>query len=678
MLFKLSKRNVQKSVKDYSIYFLTLVLGVCIFYVFNSIEAQTVMMDISQSKKEFIGSITKIISVVSVFISFVLGFLIIYANNFIIKKRNREFGIYMTLGISRSKISFMLFFETVVIGIIALVVGLFVGVFLSQGLATVTASLFEVDMKKYTFVFSKDACIKTTVYFSIMFFITMLLNFIVVSRYKLINLINSQRRSESLKSTNLILSVVLFILSIVCLGTAYKLILDNALIDIADNKFKLSILLGVVGTVLFFRSLAGFLVKLVQSDKNLYLRNLNTFTLRQLNSKINTNYISMSVICLMLFISIGMYSAAISIKVAMEKSSEFRTPYDMTISEEYIYQEKPNFTNEKLSDMTQKLGFNVKDYSKDYIDYNFYNSPVKFKEMFKNTSDEFLGKQMKVLMDFNIPAMKLSDYNRLSQMQEKKPIDLKDNEVLVITDMDVMKNPVKDYVKNNKNIKIGENEFKVKDDYKYQALESNIGNSKFITLVMADNYVNDYDISKKCLSLNYNLGNPNTEEKVNKNFEQMANKMKKDNYYKNTQIYYITRSLALDINMSTSCMFLYVGIYVGLIFLICSAAVLALNQLSGATESLGRYEILKKLGVSSDMINKSIFIQVLIYFSLPIMLALVHSIFGIKVANNVVNIFGNYDTTGNNIVSIGSICIIYAIYCFGTYRGYKRIVNKNN
>lgn len=678
MLFKLSKRNVQKSVKDYSIYFLTLVLGVCIFYVFNSIEAQTVMMDISQSKKEFIGSITKIISVVSVFISFVLGFLIIYANNFIIKKRNKEFGIYMTLGISRSKISFMLFFETVVIGIIALVVGLFVGVFLSQGLATVTASLFEVDMKKYTFVFSKDACIKTTVYFSIMFFITMLLNFIVVSRYKLINLINSQRRSESLKSTNLILSVVLFILSIVCLGTAYKLILDNTLIDIADNKFKLSILLGVVGTVLFFRSLAGFLVKLVQSDKNLYLRNLNTFTLRQLNSKINTNYISMSVICLMLFISIGMYSAAISIKVAMEKSSEFRTPYDMTISEEYIYQEKPNFTNEKLSDMTKKLGFNVKDYSKDYIDYNFYNSPVKFKEMFKNTSDEFLGKQMKVLMDFNIPAMKLSDYNRLSQMQEKKPIDLKDNEVLVITDMDVMKNPVKDYVKNNKNIKIGENEFKVKDDYKYQALESNIGNSKFITLVMADNYVNDYDISKKCLSLNYDLGNSNTEEKVNKNFEQMANKMKKDNYYKNTQIYYITRSLALDINMSTSCMFLYVGIYVGLIFLICSAAVLALNQLSGATESLGRYEILKKLGVSSDMINKSIFIQVLIYFSLPIMLALVHSIFGIKVANNVVNIFGNYDTTGNNIVSIGSICIIYAIYCFGTYRGYKRIVNKNN
>ena len=249
MLFKLSKRNVQRSIKDYSIYFFTLVLGVCIFYIFNSVEAQTAMMDMTDNQKMLMENIDMIISAVSVFVSFILGFLIIYANNFIIKKRNREFGIYMTLGISRSKIAFMLFYETIIVGVMSLAVGLFVGVFLSQGLASVTAKLFSVDMKKYQFVFSKEACIKTIIYFSIMFFITMILNFVVVSRYKLINLINSQRKNEKLKGTNLILSVVMFIISIVCLGFAYKLILENSLVDITDNNFKLSILLGVVGTV---------------------------------------------------------------------------------------------------------------------------------------------------------------------------------------------------------------------------------------------------------------------------------------------------------------------------------------------------------------------------------------------------------------------------------------------
>ncbi|MBC8632739.1 FtsX-like permease family protein [[Eubacterium] tenue] len=678
MLFKLSKRNVQRSIKDYSIYFFTLVLGVCIFYIFNSVEAQTAMMDMTETQKMLMENVDMIISIVSVFVSFILGFLIIYANNFIIKKRNREFGIYMTLGISRSKIAFMLFYETIIVGVMSLAVGLFVGVFLSQGLASVTAKLFSVDMKKYQFVFSKEACIKTIIYFSIMFFITMILNFVVVSRYKLINLINSQRKNEKLKGTNLILSVVLFIISIVCLGFAYKLILENAIVDITDSNFNLSILLGVVGTVLFFRSLAGFLIKLVQNDKNLYLKNLNTFTLRQLNSKINTNYISMSIICLMLFISIGMYSTAIGLKNAMEKSAESQTPYDVTVIETYNPQEKTNYSNEKLSEILKKLDLNVNDYSKEYLDYNFYKSPIKFIKMFENTSDNFLSKQLKVTMNYNIPIMKLSDYNKLNKMAGKKTINLKDKEVLFITNSSTMENPIKEYIKNNKSIKIGNDEFKINKDYKNQSLENDLAKDNFITFLVEDKYADKYDISQKCLSFNYEGNKKDTENKLTKNIKKSSNKQIQYQKDHGSSLYFISKQIVLEINMSNAAIFLYIGLYIGIIFLISSAAVLALNQLSGATESLGRYEILKKLGVSSKMINKSIFIQVFIYFSLPIVLALVHSYFGIKVANNLIKIFGDYDTVGTNVIAVVSICVIYAIYFFGTYKGYKRIVNKNN
>ena len=584
----------------------------------------------------------------------------------------------MTLGISRSKIAFMLFYETIIVGVMSLAVGLFIGVFLSQGLASVTAKLFSVDMKKYQFVFSKEACIKTIIYFSIMFFITMILNFVVVSRYKLINLINSQRKNEKLKGTNLILSVVLFIISIVCLGFAYKLILENALVDITDNNFKLSILLGVVGTVLFFRSLAGFFIKLVQNDKNLYLKNLNTFTLRQLNSKINTNYISMSIICLMLFISIGMYSTAIGLKNAMEKSAESQTPYDVTVIETYNPQEKTNYSNEKLSEILKKLDLNVNDYSKEYLDYNFYKSPIKFIKMFENTSDNFLSKQLKVTMNYNIPIIKLSDYNKLNKMAGKKPINLKDKEVVFVTNSSTMENPIKEYIKNNKSIKIGNDEFKINKDYKYESLENDLAKDNFITFLVEDKYADKYDISQKCLSFNYEGDKKDIENKLTKNLEKSENKQIQYQKDKGSSIIFISKQMVLEINMSNSAMFLYIGLYIGIIFLISSAAVLALNQLSGATESLGRYEILKKLGVSSKMINKSIFIQVFIYFSLPIVLALVHSYFGIKVANNLIKIFGDYDIVGTNVIAVVSICVIYAIYFFGTYKGYKRIVNKNN
>ncbi|CEK35006.1 ABC transporter permease,FtsX-like permease family [[Clostridium] sordellii] len=679
MLFKLSKRNVQRSIKDYSIYFFTLVLGVCIFYIFNSVEAQTAMMDMSKTQKMLMKNTDMIISSVSVFVSFILGFLIIYANNFIIKKRNREFGIYMTLGISRSKISFMLFYETIIVGVISLAVGLFVGVFLSQGLASVTAKLFSMDMKKYQFVFSKEACIKTIIYFSIMFFITMILNFIVVSRYKLINLINAQRKNEKLKGTNLMLSVVLFIISIVCLGFAYKLILDNGLINITDSSFNLSILLGVIGTILFFRSLAGFLIKLVQNDKKLYLKNLNTFTLRQLNSKINTNYISMSIICLMLLISIGMYSSAIGLKNAMEKSAEFSSPCDMSISEIYTNknENKPIDKNKKLSEQLNKHGFNVKDYSKEYLDYNFYTSPVSFVKMFENTSDDFLSKQIKVMMDSKIPIIKLSDYNKISEMLGRPKVNLDDKEVMFITNLFTLKNPVNEYIKDNKSIRIGNNDFKIHKEYKYESIENYSINQSLI-FVVGDKYTGGYNINRKSLSFTYSGDKEKTEEEVVKKADKAIDEIRKGYKDKGIFINGMSKKIEIEISMSNSAMFLYIGLYIGIIFLISSAAVLALNQLSGATESLGRYEILKKLGVSSKMINRSIFIQVFIYFSLPIALALVHSYFGIKVANNAIKIFGDYDTVRTNVGAVLSICVIYAIYFFGTYKAYKRIVNKNN
>ena len=184
MLFKLSIRNMKKSFKDYAIYFLTLVLGVAIFYMFNSLDSQQAMLEVSQSTRSMIQLLVQMLGMLSVFIAIVLGFLIVYANNFLINRRKKEFGIYMTLGMGKRQISKIILLETILVGIISLAIGLIIGIFASQLMSILVGKLFEADMSKFEFVFSTDSCIKTCVYFAIMYIAVMLFNTITINNSK--------------------------------------------------------------------------------------------------------------------------------------------------------------------------------------------------------------------------------------------------------------------------------------------------------------------------------------------------------------------------------------------------------------------------------------------------------------------------------------------------------------
>ena len=288
MLFKLSLKNITKSIKDYAIYFLTLILGIAIFYVFNAIDDQVVMMDVSSSTYEIIKLMTTTLSGVSVFVSFVLAFLIIYSSRFLMKRRNKEFAIYLTLGMSKRKISFILFLETLLVGVLSLGVGIGIGFLLSQLMSIVVANMFEADLTKFEFIFSKGACIKTLIYFGIMYFVVMMFNTINISKYKLIDLINSNKKSEKVKLKNSLFCVIVFLISVGILGYAYYLV--NSIGEVMDElSILIPIALGSISTFLIFWSLSGFILRVVQSIKNIYLKGTNMFVLRQINSKINNS-----------------------------------------------------------------------------------------------------------------------------------------------------------------------------------------------------------------------------------------------------------------------------------------------------------------------------------------------------------------------------------------------------
>lgn len=448
MLFKLSIKNIQKSIKDYAIYFLTLVLGVAIFYVFNSIESQTVMMKVSSNTLEIINLMNQLLSSVSVFISFILGFLIIYASRFLIKRRNKEFGIYLTLGMSKRKISLILFFETLIIGILSLGVGLLIGFFLSELMSLLVANLFEADMTNFRFIFSSSAALKCLIYFGIMYLIVMIFNTISVSKCKLIDLINSSKKTEKIKLKNPILCVIIFIIACVMLIYSYYFVTSDSKLSGDVTSLYIPIVLGALSTFLIFWSLSGLILKIVMNMKGLYYKGLNSFTLRQVSSKINTTVFSSTIICLMLFITICFLSSCLSIKNSLTGNIDELSKVDVEIikdrnvTDDFIkdYELNDEIIADTKIDILETLKNNNIDKNnfKDMLIVYYYKTNLTLQDTLGDAYEEV--KEKFPLMNFFVKEniMSISDYNKVAKLYGNKTYTLKENEYIVIADYNSM------------------------------------------------------------------------------------------------------------------------------------------------------------------------------------------------------------------------------------------------
>lgn len=660
MFFNLSIRNVKRSFRDYAIYFLTLTFAVAIFYTFNSIESQKVMVGINSSQQEIFMMISEVMEVFSIFIAVILGFLVIYANNFLIKRRKKELGIYGTLGMGKNKISQILVFETMIIGIVALVVGVAIGIFASQGLSLLTAKLFKADLSGAKFVFSSDSLIKTVVCFGIIFICVVLFNSYSISKYKLIDLIYGSRKNEELKLQNKKISLALFLLSVIILGSAYTMITINGILE-TNIFFYSAIILGVIGTLLFFMSLSGFISTIIKSNDNFYLKNLNLFIVRQISSKVNTNFISMSIISLMLFVTICVLSSGLGINMALTKNLDYKYPYDAIIYGRGY---------EDTIKILKENGINIDNYADSYIDYKIYESKISIDNIIKNKKG--LSKRDTLYISYmdNIGIIKLSDYNKLLEFQGKEKASLKDNEYLIFAREESMIDAYKQLLEGKSTIKIDDKEYNSK--YKY-AIKLNINNMESTSdigqIVVPDNAVKNLKITDSNVVMKLNNESQNELKIVDKKLQKLDRETKGKAYF-----LLLTKEERITSDLGTSTMMAYIGIYIGIVFLITSGAILALQQLSEATDNTERYELLRKIGVDKSMINKALFSQIGIYFLLPLGLAIIHSIIGLNVSNEVVSQFGTANMVPNIILASVFICVVYGAYFLATFISAKNII----
>ena len=696
MLFKLSIKNMKKSFKDYAIYFLTLVLGVAIFYMFNSLDSQEAMLQVSSSTRDIIKLMVNMLGYVSVFVAVVLGLLIVYANNFLINRRKKEFGIYMTLGMGKRQISKIILMETILVGIISLIVGLIIGIFASQFMSVLVAKMFEADMSKFQFVFSKDACIKTCIYFAVMYVAVMFFNTFTISRYKLINLLNATKKNESIKIKKPVISILVFLFGAGILGYAYWKVTGDVNSLTTADKILPPILMGIVGTISIFWSLSGFVIQVAQKMKSTYLKDTNMFVLRQINNKINTTIISMSVICLMLFMTISILSVSLSLRNTMQRELADMTPVDLNLSktanlpESYTNRQGKviNYTKEQIEDskisIEETLKNNGLDMSvlKDVVEIPIYTSnDLTWEDFFGEDYGKVKAQFPKLDYGAAEAIVKISDYNKIAKLYGTEQYELKDDEYIVLCDYDNMAE-IRNQVLNEGGHKltIAGKEYKSKyANCKNGYIEMAASHINTGIILVPDNCPLTEDMKEKTVFVaNYNVETDEEKEKIEKIFADNNNSILLQNLdNKGIDLDGITKIVIIQSSVGVASIVTFIAIYLGIIFLIASAAILALKQLTESSDNKQRYLVLRKIGCDEKMINKALFSQIAIFFGLPLILAIIHSIFGIQFAMTIMaGLAKSEDLLPSIIATVIIIGIIYGAYFLATYLGSKNIIKE--
>ena len=658
MLYNLSLKNIKKSFKDYAIYFVTLILGVCIFYLFNSMDSQTAILEVTSRQSEMIDLLEQILSYISVFVSFILGFLIIYASRFLIKKRNKEFGVYMTLGMSKRKISLLLLMETFIIGLISLAFGLLLGIVLSQITSIFVANLFEANMSKFTFNFSKTALFKTILYFGIIYFIVMIFNTIIVNKNKLIDLLQASKKQEKIRIKSSMISVILFFISVLMLGSAYYMVTAgvNDLLKYDVSILLVPILLGTIGTILFFYSVAGMSLKIISKCHNLYSKKINTFVFKQINSKINTMVISISIICLMLFFTLCLLTSAFTIKGYFNNSINTYAPVD--------YQIVSINQNVRVTEFLEDTF--VKENTKDNLVVSeYYDENFDYAKSLGKVYEQIKQEYSYIQFDSPVYIMSEADYNKLARLLKIDTVTIQDDEYAIVSNYNT--DIYESVLKSNSTMIIFNHELK---PYKklingFVNISGNPANLGFF--VVSDQIIEKDHLKYEILSGNYN-------SKDQKIIDKLEEKVKK--FHTEETLIKDTRNEIEISAAGLTAIITFIGLYLGIIFLISSSAILALKELSDCIDDKKKYKILRQIGADEKEINKALFMQTFIFFMMPLSIAVIHTVFGLKFCEWILKSLGITSILNGSYMTFIFLILIYGIYFIITYLCSKNIIRE--
>lgn len=683
MLMKLALRNVRRSVRDYAVYFVTLTLGVAVFYAFNAIGDSRVLFEAQEGAANvFLTSGASIFDILvlvmtyfSIVVAVVLGFLVLYANRFVVRARKKEFGTYLLLGMSPRQVSSVVLMETLIVGVIALVVGLGLGFLISQAIAFATAGLIGVAISDYHLLFSARSAELTLGCFALIFVVVALFNAVQISRCKLATLFSANSRNERMPVRNPIVCLIVFVLSCLILAKAYAELNLDGLVYFGEH-FRTATVLMLVGTLGLFWSASGFLILLIQRLRGVYFKGLAMFTMRQIAAKVNTAFVSLWAVTVLLFFSIVVFSTGFSLASLFSDQLEENTQFDASI--------RASLMSLDISDMES-------------VSADQYGGEEEKAAAIRETEaqrDEIhhlwqanggsTAAYMKSLIpdwDERVQYVSLSQFNAARQLAGEKPIELATDEYLVDNTIDKSTDYAKALGQKGRTITVDGHELTASGQVVSQSLQVSSMSCLIAVLVVPDELAAERFAAGDLpylSELNVNLASDSQEQAMKDLMAEYGKAVPPSEEHAEMGLiyesrpwpvfYYDTSESVIADSMGLKLLLVYLALYIGFVFLMTTAAVLSVQQLSEVADSIPRYRLLAQLGCDRVMVLRSLRTQIGIYFVAPFLVAGCHSACTISLLyENLLSIWGASAVTGTLAIGIALVVAVYAIYLASTY-----------
>lgn len=672
--FKIALKNIKKSRSDYSVYFFTLIIGVAIFYMFNSIGTQGLMEDVSKSGNENVQMLISVMGGVSVGVAVILGMLIIYANGFLIKRRKKEFGLYMLLGMGKKKVSKILICETCVVGFVSLVIGMIAGIFGSQLLSIVVAKMFAVDVTGYTFDISGRAAVITILCFAAIFLVVLIFNTKMVGRYKLIDLMNAEKAREKQIIRNTKLSVVLFILSFAVL-TAACIEVGFFGEDMSKNGFIACSLILIVATFVIFASFAGFFQKLMEKRRGFYKKGLNSYIVRQFSGNMNTSAVSMALISLLLFISLCLFSSGFSIRTYLNNRLGNATPVDVTM--QISSADPEGFLKEK--------GVPLNEWAGDYLQIPVYEGDsITISDTVAPVMDKAKETFMYADWTAHENVIKLSDYNRIEKMYGRDELMLGDDQYAMVSDFDLLNTLINPSMEQGNVLTPGD--YQLSPAYKevcYEFILMSGMSADMGAVIVPDAVVDSESSGLECSSTlviaDYNAeteeGKADIDAKLKTALGEISDRASNGELEEGeTGVRLSTKTEIKEASVGTSVITVFLVLYIGIVFVVACAAIIALKVMSDSLDSVQKFRILSRIGAGENMRKKALFVQILMNYLIPLVMAAFTAFFGLRYIKGLISAIGTVNMTSGILFTFIIMVIVYGGYFLTTYEGCKKLV----
>ncbi len=674
MLVKLALRNVRRSAREYLIYFITLVLGVSVFYAFNALNDSSILFKakadsaglVTSGGVDVFGLIAQLMAVFSVVVAVVLGLLILYANRFVVRARKREFGTYLLLGMTVPQVCAIVLMETLLVGVISLSCGLFLGIGISQGLSFATAALLEMSISNYQIIFSAGSALATLSTFAAIFLAVAVFNALQIGRSRIITLLNSHSTNERMTLRRPIFCVVGFALAIAILALAYHS-LATCNMNLMSDEFFCATILMLVGTLILFWSGSGFVVLILTRSDSVYLRGLRMFTVRQVAHKANTAFVSLWAVCVLLFFTLTTFSCGTGLASLFSGNLSKAAPYDAS------------FTGIPLSDADSPSNQLYLENDGDSIAYLQKHCPswktsvesaaqldfwsvdnTTYADLAASLSDSSNASVDAFFQSTNVQFVSISQYNSLARLTGAQTINLADDEYAVCNNVDNTAGFSQALALSKHGVDLFGTHLKASGTLvETQLIDDSLASTTTV-LVVPDNMVHSAREQSlrpdSCIvNVMYRSGLPQatTTEQLRNECSQASGLVTvwPISYDVNPES---IRNDTLAFKLTVT----YLGLYISFVFLVTTAAVLSVQQLSEVAESIGRYRMLARLGCDRRTLMASLRSQMIAYFAAPLVVALCHAAYAVSVMYTSVLSLAGVDP----LVLVGATGLVMGIY----------------